>query len=42
METNDSLGSFRSKDVIQVLIGIPAVAALGILLATWATSYAGL
>ncbi len=30
------------KDVIQILIGIPIVASVGIFCANWLTSYAGL
>ncbi len=42
MEKQNPSGSFRSEDVIQVLIGIPIVATVAVLLANWATSYAGL
>ncbi len=42
MEQNNPMGSFRRKDVIQVISGIPIVMIVAILLANWVTSYAGI
>ncbi len=42
MKQTNPLGTYRSKDVIQVLIGIPIVATIAVLCANFVTSYAGI